>query len=245
MNISEVSVKFSGRDIAFRFPNSGNILDHISSIFSGKDYPFPPLPEGYRITTIVDIGANVGAAALWFLGAAPTARILCFEPARENYECLRHNLTGFAASEAYPVGLFSAEKTIPLYHGACQSMQHSIVQSCETGQMVEEITLRRASVELDRLGVDHISVLKIDTEGCEIPILEDLGRDRLARVDIIYLEWHSEEDRRHADHLLSENFILANVNAPAPHRGNVCYLNKALADRTPVIAALRIARPAP
>jgi hypothetical protein len=32
----------------------------------------------------------------------------------------------------------------------------------------------------------------LDTEGCEVDILEDLG-DRIARVDILYLEWHSAQ----------------------------------------------------
>lgn len=182
---------FRGRKLPFRFTDSGNMKQHLQSILSGKDYPSPPLPSDHKISTIVDIGANVGAAALWFLTAAPDARIVCFEPSRVNFECLRHNLETFREAEAYHCGLFSAERTATLHLGANQCMQHSIVASRETGDATETIQLKRASSELDRLGLKEISVLKIDTEGCEVPILEDLGAERLSHIDLIYLEWHS------------------------------------------------------
>src|SRR5204862_6377803 len=122
-----------GRKVAFRFPDAGNMPQHLQSIFSGKDYPLPHLPPDFRIHTIVDIGANVGAATLWFLNQAPEARAICFEPARENFECLRDNLASFPKAEANHCGLFSADREAVLPLGAHQSMQHSIFASAETG----------------------------------------------------------------------------------------------------------------
>ena len=241
--VSTVALDFRGRKLPFRFPDSGNMRQHLQAILSGGDYPTPPLPSGHRVTTIVDVGANVGAAALWFLTAAPEARVVCFEPSRENFESLRHNLESFPNAEVHHCGLFSAERTANLHLGVSQCMQHSIFSSCETGDQIETIALRRASTEFDKLGIQQISVLKIDTEGCEVPILEDLGADRLSRVDVIYLEWHSEEDRRSIDALLGGHFILTYAKSSHPHRGNAAYMAKSLANLVPQIDQVRVARP--
>ena len=236
-------LEFCDRKLPFRFPNSGNMQQHLQSILSGKDYPTPPLPSDYRVQTIVDIGANVGAAALWFLTAAPDARVICFEPSRANFDCLRHNLKSFPQAEAYHCGLFSSERVATLHLGASQCMQHSIVASAETGDAIESITLKRASLEFDRLGLKEISVLKIDTEGCEVPILNDLGVERLSKVEVIHLEWHSETDRRAIDALLGEHFMLASVTSNYPHRGNVTYMAKSLAARVAQIDMMRVEHP--
>ena len=45
-------------------------------------------------------------------------------------------------------------------------------------------------------------MLKVDTEGCEVPIFASL-LERLGGVKVIYLEYHSEADRRELDAMLS------------------------------------------
>jgi FkbM family methyltransferase len=236
--ITTVTLDVLGRKVPFRFPNSGNVQQHLQSILSGREYPAPPLPPGYRINTIVDIGANVGASALWFLSAAPQARVVCFEPARTNYDCLCHNLKSFPQAEYFQCGLSSSEGSQTLHHGAQQCMQHSIFASIETGEGSETINIKRASTEFDRLGLKQISILKIDTEGCEVQIIDDLGA-RLEGADIIYIEWHSEEDRRVIDDLLGK-FILAQSLCAIPHRGNATYLAKRIAEAVPNLSAVRI-----
>jgi len=85
--ITTVTLDVLGRKVPFRFPNSGNVQQHLQSILSGREYPAPPLPPGYRINTIVDIGANVGGAfrannrgpledAVFFGGAAPVGALI-------------------------------------------------------------------------------------------------------------------------------------------------------------------------
>lgn len=234
-----VPLDFRGRKLPFMFPNSGNMGDHLRSILAGKDYPLPPLPADFHIATVVDVGANVGAAALWFLGAAPEARVVCFEPSRQNHDCLVHNLAAFPNAEAHRFGLFSDDREISLHLGASQCMQHSIYSSGETGTATETVVLRDAAAQFDALGVDRVSILKIDTEGCEVPILERLG-GRLDAVDILYLEWHSDDDRRRVDALLAPRFLLAHAVATFPHRGNACYLAREVAARVPAIEQTRI-----
>jgi FkbM family methyltransferase len=242
MQTRTVQLDFQGRAIPFVFPDGGNMMEHLREIMSGRTYPIAILPARYRVEVIVDAGANVGASALWFLNTAPEARVVCFEPTAQNHRCLAANLASFPRAEAYHWGLFSRERTAELFLGRNQCMQNSLVASVEVGGDSETIALRRASAEFDRLGLGRISILKIDTEGCEVPILEDLG-ERLTAVDQIYVEYHSEEDRRAIDAILADRFSLAFSCALHVHRGVALYLANDLVAAVPAMVAMRLPRP--
>ena len=66
------------------------------------------------------------------------------------------------------------------------------------------------------------TILKIDTEGCEVDILKNLNVDN---YDLILLEYHSEEDRREIDKLL-KNFMLLGCKTEILNRGLLKYINK-------------------
>jgi hypothetical protein len=92
------------------------------------------------------------------------------------------------------------------------------------------------------LGVDRISVLKIDTEGCEVPILTDIAA-MLPKVDILYLEYHSEQDRREIDAMLARDFTLGTAHAKHPHRGVLMYMANRMLAGVPDYANMALPRP--
>ncbi|MSP30363.1 MAG: hypothetical protein EXR09_07945 [Acetobacteraceae bacterium] len=73
-------------------------------------------------------------------------------------------------------------------------------------------------------------IIKIDTEGAEIPIMLRL-RQRLVRTTTILLESYSDTDRRMIDALLRTTHFLWNA-AASPHRGALCYVHRAQAPNT-------------
>ena len=77
--------------LRFSYPDSGNMDEHVRATISGATYPWPGMPPGYAYDTIVDIGANIGASALWFMSCKPK-RLVCFEPSRESLALLRRNV---------------------------------------------------------------------------------------------------------------------------------------------------------
>src|SRR6266508_4102258 len=164
-------------------------------------------------------GANIGAAAVYFLGLFPEARIVCFEPSPTNLEFLRRNTAFTNQIEVHPIGLSDFTGNVPLYIGKSQLMQNSIYPNEGVRCAHESAEIRDAGAEFDRLGFKDVSILKLDTEGCELPILRALGNRRNA-IEIIYLEYHSESDRLVIDALLAERFVLAQANVTAPHRGS-------------------------
>ena len=89
-----------------------------------------------------------------------------------------------------------------------------------------EIQLRTANKVLTDLNIKNIDILKIDTEGWEVEILENL-QPFLSETDYILVEYHAEADRRKIDKLL-ENFIVFSSNAITINWGQVKYINSKL-----------------
>jgi len=232
-----------GRRVRISFPESADIRQHIDRIISGKEYPALKLP-GYEAKTIVDIGANVGAASLYFHFSFPQAQVYAYEPGAENFRHLVDNIRELPQIQAFPFGLLDRAEKVKLYAGKLQSMQASVVQGPETTTESEMIELRPAGDEIERLGLREISILKLDTEGCEVPILHSL-RSRLGTIDFLYLEYHSEEDRREIDRMLEADFLLTCSRAVSPHRGQVMYANHRIAERYEIFNRQRVVGPRP
>jgi len=83
--------------------------------------------------------------------------------------------------------------------------------------------------------------LKLDTEGCEVFILNKFLLE-LANVDVdlIYVEYHSEEDRLEIDGMISERFILFYSQANQLHRGTKGFIPKSLISKYPESEWLKI-----
>lgn len=181
--------------------------------------------------TIVDIGANIGASTLYFAGNYQQARILAFEPFLESYELLVRNVQGLSQISTFNFGLFDRDKQAPLHLGLQDSVTNSISVGSETskdGHVL--VNLREASAVLAEQNVSEIDILKLDTEGSELPILRSMSA-LVARVGVIYIEFHHEADRREIDRMLSPTHVLVVGRITAPHRGELCY---ALRERIPL-----------
>jgi FkbM family methyltransferase len=178
------------------------------------------------VKVVMDVGANVGAAALYFSLLYPDASVFAFEPAKAPYELLTANTGGRENVYTYNFGLFSSDRDeVPLYSGAVDSGTASVGSSDMTLEQGEAVTLRSVSDWLAENSITRVDVLKIDTEGCEVPILRSM-RDVIPTVKVLYLEYHSEDDRREIDHLLAGSHALAGGKAAIVHRGELTYVAK-------------------
>ncbi len=224
-------VQVGGRDLPFIYPDTGNAKMHFQNILAGKDYA--PLQSFWNFTPtcIIDVGANVGASAFCFRNRYPDVPIFCFEPAMENLKYLQRNVRSLDNVTVVPFGLFGEEKVASLYHGNVQCLQHSIFHSPEVNAKESEVIQLRDAYELLRDKLVGRCILKIDTEGCELSILRRI-KPLLVQVDIIYLEYHHEEQRRLLDIELSTYSILAS-SAKFLHRGNVMYGSARLVQEHP------------
>lgn len=234
-----LSFEAHGRPFAVTYPSSEVMRAIVREILEGREYPRLTLPDGPP-GVILDIGANIGATAVYFRAAYPGARIVCFEPSAENFVWLAANARDLDGVEVYPYGLFDRDTECPLYTGESQSAQNSVIPNAGTTSRHETVQLRSAAEELAARGVTEASIVKIDTEGCELPILRSL-LPALRRLDVLMIEYHSEEDRKAIDALLAERFLLLSASAHQLHQGRVTYLAREVARRHPGLEAARIA----
>jgi FkbM family methyltransferase len=172
----------------------------------------------------MDVGANVGAASVFFSLAYPDASIFAFEPGSRAYRLLSANTDARPNVHAHNFGLYSSDVSLPLYRGKYDSGMSSVARSESTRQESELITLRSVREWLDENSITAIDILKIDSEGCEVPILEAL-RDLLPKVKVVYLEYHSDDDRKEFDRLLGDTHLLMHGHMMV-HLGEVTYVAK-------------------
>jgi FkbM family methyltransferase len=211
--------------LPFNLFKTGVCFQIANDIFAGVTYPNVSFVSGVK--TIVDIGANVGAASVFFALAYPDAQVYAFEPGSAPLSLLRQNAEPLRNITVFPFGLYSREHTLTLFQGKNDSVESSIWQSSRTGEESEQIRLVCAPEFLAGHGINGIDILKIDTEGCEAPILRSL-KQYLPAVKVLYVEYHSERDRRMIDELLADTHILWRGHVTFAFRGEFCYLKREL-----------------
>ena len=203
-------------DVSFQVANS---------IFAGATYPTISFVSDVK--TVVDIGANVGAASVYFAIAYPDAKVYAFEPGSAPLSLLQQNVAPLHNVTVFPFGLHAWEQTLSLFQGKNDSVESSLYSSLRTDSASEDIRLVCASDFFAERGIHRIDVLKIDTEGCEVPILQSLQR-YLPEVKVLYVEYHSERDRRMIDEILAPTHVLWRGQVSLAYRGEFCYLKREL-----------------
>lgn len=168
-----------------RFPvrlyNPHDLLT-LNEVFFRKDYP-----TMRNLRVVVDLGSNIGISALYFLTRNQDCRCYLYEPDPRNTAKLRHNLGGLEGR------YMLAEKAVA--HKAGQ-VDFGIEPTgryggigAKTGQAITVQCLEINTVLLDVLSKEgRIDILKVDTEGVEIPTVEAIDREMLGRIGRIYVE---------------------------------------------------------
>lgn len=213
-----IVAKLTRMEIKFHVPFacSPAIKLHLDSVFAGE-YDVPLQISGLRI---IDVGANFGAFSIWAAHRFPHSVIYAFEPHPETVKVLRENIIG------YPVSVFDfgigRPGMRPLYNGPNNEGEASLYQSPTNfgqkgGQHVEV---------RDPLTLPAAEIIKLDTEGCEVEIMEPLiaaGR----KFHAVMFEYHRTTDRRKLDSILVD-YILTGAHVYSPGRGIMKYLHKDL-----------------
>jgi FkbM family methyltransferase len=148
---------------------------------------------------ILDIGANVGITAIWLASKYPDATIYSFEPMQDNYELLVKNTAGYPNIRTYNFGL--GEKTeemdvfsnIDTFNRGGFSIYQRPNDPDNAGTedvSAGKIQIRDAAEALKEIGITHIDLLKIDTEGAEYDIIRVIPEELIKDCQWVMGELH-------------------------------------------------------
>lgn len=141
-----------------------------------------PMPKDIRL--IVDLGANVGYSALYFMQSYPGAEIIAFEPHVQHVERLKHNLAVNGSLDRVKLHAAAAGNADRQSLLSDRGMSSALVKHDAPGARPVPVMDIFPLLE-----GKHIDIFKMDIEGGEYDILAD---DRFLRlnIDAIVMEWH-------------------------------------------------------
>lgn len=190
-------------------------------IFAQEEYGFH-INEQYFV---IDVGMNIGCATLYFAGQENVTSVYGFEPFKGVYDKAVLNISRNCKAiqekvHVYNIGL-GAKDGIEKYiahEGIYESAGIKKVQDgAEHSDNIIEINIRQASLILEEIISKHEEkcLLKIDCEGAEYGIFEDLIKSGcMDNIDVIIMEWHVGQYRRLEELLRKAGFIyVLNKNA--------------------------------
>lgn len=174
------------------------------------DFKTPPV--------VLDIGACIGAFACWANQRWPGCLVHCFEPVPASAALLEENVTDHLVNALVKAAAVTPDAKNLMYLGRNNRGEASFHNLGE--QLVENV-IKVATIHPEKLPT--ADVVKIDTEGCEMPILTGLAE--IAKAQAVMVEWHGDYDRVRIDSFLAgKGFRLFTCHSPVPRRGVSKYL---------------------
>ena len=143
--------------------------------------------SGYRVKTILDIGANTGQSASEFMVAFPQAKIFCFEPVSSTHAKLVQNVQ-CTNVQCYHLAVGNEVGHAKIYLGQ-SSLESSLIPKVDlpAQESVEITTVDKFTSENN---IAYIDLLKIDAEGYDLLVLKGAkdvlssGRVALVQVEV-------------------------------------------------------------
>jgi FkbM family methyltransferase len=148
--------------------------------------------------TVVDIGAHIGAFSILAAEAWPGARVIACEADPDNCALLHQNLNGHHNVEAVQAAIVGEDVTEAEFHQVADKAAHNSGGGSCARHEPWTVTTRVAAMSAPRLwrekSLQACDLLKLDCEGCEVPVLRSLAQaGLLAGVRLIVGEWHAPD----------------------------------------------------
>jgi len=177
LEVNGASVSFNPNCVSAALP---------TGVFVKGEYEIPEVLSGLKGREAVDVGANIGDSALYFIlhGAR---KVIAIEPLPNVAKCAEENVRLSGATDKVKVinaALSSGPVNVPCNYDLSSSGVFSTLKGSGS--------CRVPGVSLDELlsMINDPYLLKIDCEGCEAQVILGPERERLRAFEHIILETH-------------------------------------------------------
>lgn len=164
-------------------------LSTFKQVLVERHYEFDK-PE--TATFIIDAGANIGLASIYFANRYPQAKIVSIEPEASNYEMLRKNVAAYPQITPLQAALWRVNEDLFLFdsgHG-----NHGF-QVDDDERETQKRLGRTPGLTVDAIlrdaGQNKVDLLKIDIEGAEREVLS-CAENWIDRVEVLMIELHDD-----------------------------------------------------
>ena len=117
-----IRLKYNGIPFVF-YPTDGSDVGILRDIFLKKEYAH----TNVKPHVILDLGSNVGVAAMYFAIMFPNASIFCFEPDPDNFLKLKKNTEQFDSVHIFNVAVSTHDGYVDFYSHKVNGMSSSVM----------------------------------------------------------------------------------------------------------------------
>ncbi len=205
MNKIEVStIEIDGIDhpIYYRPGETDKVI--VQAIFENgcyilsRDKMSPPCIENFDPKFIIDGGANIGGASVFFANRYPNAKIVAVEPEEDNFAMLVYNSDPYPQIKPMHAALWNRDKDLAVGFGDlhCGPSGYMTSESDDVSHLesIQGITIEEIFRES---GFDYIDIVKLDIEGAEKEIFSEKSNYQswLPYVKVLIVELHDRMKR--------------------------------------------------
>lgn len=202
------------------FQTTERMLPFLKPILEGSVYP--PTIHCQQPRVILDIGANHGAATVFFAETHPQARLFAFEPASAAFALLTRNVAFLGDRVTrFNAGILDQAGEHRLYAGPCNEGEASIHADDGRDASVFEQARFLPLQDFPGIALDEVDIVKIDVEGAECEVLSNV----LAHCDprVIYIEYQNAANRLRIEQALLGRMHLVMCRVLSLHTGEMIY----------------------
>lgn len=189
--------KFGGADrikipnIKYPFSLRPNTTDNsvFFQVFVLQEYNFS---LDFQPEYIIDGGANIGLAAIYFKNRFPKSKIICIEPDNDNIKLLKFNTNKYddiviKHSGLWPTKIYA--KFVDKYNAGKASL---IIEEVDNIQNDDPNVTKTITIDeiMSEFNLDRIDLLKLDIETAEKKLFEENYMNWLPKTKIIVIELH-------------------------------------------------------
>jgi FkbM family methyltransferase len=183
-----IQVKYADQPVVVRGMTSD--VSVFYEIFALRIYKIPKT----EIISIVDLGANVGYASIYFSHFCPNAHIVAVEPEPSNYQTLVENTQNLKNIDCVHAAIWPQETELTLQNPSAPNWSFQYQESAQAtaGPVIKTQTLPGL---MEKFALKRINLLKIDIEGAEKNLFAS-NTHWLHYVDCLQIEIHSDEAKK-------------------------------------------------
>lgn len=185
--------------LKFKLRSNSTDLQAFANVWINKEYT----KYGFKINEndcIIDIGGHIGLFTIFVSQFCKNGKIITIEPINENFELLKENLelNHIKNVKVFEKAVSDENGTSIMYFDDEDHAAHSLIQNQTNKREIESITLDKI---FDLENINRCNYLKLDCEGSEFMIMENLSSESYEKIRNIGMEYHLYEDKSNLSNL--------------------------------------------